>query len=359
LYIACPFGLIALLEKQEETTTTYFIETDHLGSIIGLINTDKSYAEHFSFDPWGRRRNPNNWSYNSVPQPNITDRGFTGHEHLDQFGLINMNGRMYDPVVGRFLGVDPVIQAPEFSQSYNGYNYCFNNPIFMVDITGYESLVINNTDENKQQVIASFLKSLINNQGSLTGLFFSSDWSIEEDFESEFLDNLYGIMFESKGDVTQGRLSATKDHLAEVLTLALKIKFDKYDAILFSADPDGIFGYWKYNFNLAKILMITGPDSGKSSQIEMEYKGYGFDLSLGFQVSKIFYTRFSNLLRLTDIEGYSRSLSAGFSFMEAGISVSEELVIGGRLVSIDAGLSLSPFPAGAAFKETNIKIFLK
>jgi RHS repeat-associated protein len=138
LYIACPFGLIALLEKQDETTTTYFIETDHLGSIIGLINTDKSYAEHFAFDPWGRRRNPADWSYNNVPQPTLTDRGFTGHEHLNQLGLINMNGRTYDPVVGRFLGVDPVIQAPEFSQSYNGYSYCFNYPLKYKDPGGFE-----------------------------------------------------------------------------------------------------------------------------------------------------------------------------------------------------------------------------
>jgi RHS repeat-associated protein len=36
----------------------------------------------------------------------VTDRGFTCHEHLEDFGLINMNGRMYDPLLGRFLSVD-------------------------------------------------------------------------------------------------------------------------------------------------------------------------------------------------------------------------------------------------------------
>jgi RHS repeat-associated protein len=67
----------------------------------------------------------------------ITDRGYTGHEHLDQFGLINMNGRIYDPVLGRFLGVDPVIQAPDYSQSFNGYSYSFNNPLKYIDPTGF------------------------------------------------------------------------------------------------------------------------------------------------------------------------------------------------------------------------------
>jgi RHS repeat-associated protein len=63
-------------------------------------------------------------------------RGFTGHEHLDFFGLINMNGRVYDPVIARFLSPDPFVQAPMFTQSYNRYSYCFNNPLSFVDPSG-------------------------------------------------------------------------------------------------------------------------------------------------------------------------------------------------------------------------------
>jgi RHS repeat-associated protein len=86
----------------------YFTETDHLGSIIALLRTDGILREEYSHDPWGRRRNPVDWSYNNVSTTFLIDRGFTGHEHLDMFGLINMNGRIYDPVLGRFLSVDPV-----------------------------------------------------------------------------------------------------------------------------------------------------------------------------------------------------------------------------------------------------------
>ncbi len=136
-YINSPYGLVAIMIKQGGNTSTYFTETDHLGSIIGLINADGSYAEQFSFDPWGRRRNPTNWTYSSVPQPVLITRGFTGHEHLDNFGLIDMNGRMYDPVLGRFLGVDPIIQAADNSQSIDGYGYCINNPLSYVDLSGY------------------------------------------------------------------------------------------------------------------------------------------------------------------------------------------------------------------------------
>jgi RHS repeat-associated protein len=136
-YVNSPYGLAAILIKQGGNTTTYFTETDHLGSIVGLINADGSYAEQFSYDPWGRRRNPLNWTFTSVPQPVLITRGFTGHEHLDNFGLIDMNGRMYDPVLARFLGVDHIIQAADNSQSINGYGYCLNNPLKYIDPSGY------------------------------------------------------------------------------------------------------------------------------------------------------------------------------------------------------------------------------
>lgn len=38
-------------------------------------------------------------------------RGYTGHEHLTQFGLINMNARLYDPALGRFLSPDPTYKC--------------------------------------------------------------------------------------------------------------------------------------------------------------------------------------------------------------------------------------------------------
>jgi RHS repeat-associated protein len=65
------------------------------------------------------------------------DRGYTGHEHLDKFALINMNGRVYDPVLARFLSPDPIIQNPENTQSLNRYSYVVNNPMKYTDPSGY------------------------------------------------------------------------------------------------------------------------------------------------------------------------------------------------------------------------------
>jgi RHS repeat-associated protein len=91
----------------------------------------------YSFDAYGRRRDKDDWSYTLTNEPAFfADRGFTGHEHLDQFGLINMNGRLYDPQVGRFLSPDNYVQSPDFTQSFNRYSYCLNNPLRYTDPSG-------------------------------------------------------------------------------------------------------------------------------------------------------------------------------------------------------------------------------
>jgi RHS repeat-associated protein len=102
-----------------------------------INNKNTIVTEEQNFDAWGRRRNPSNWTYTNVSKPVITDRGYTGHEQLDQFNLINMNGRVYDPLIGRMLSPDITVQAPGFTQSYNRYSYCFNNPLKYTDPSGW------------------------------------------------------------------------------------------------------------------------------------------------------------------------------------------------------------------------------
>lgn len=73
----------------------------------------------------------------SIRQPELLlGCGYTGHEHLPWFGLINMNARLYDPATRRFLNPDPVVQLPDNTQSYNRYSYCLNNPLRYTDPTG-------------------------------------------------------------------------------------------------------------------------------------------------------------------------------------------------------------------------------
>ena len=96
-----------------------------------------------SFDAWGNRRDPLTWQAATGTLPDLfCDRGFTGHEHLAEFGLINMNGRVYDPFLGRMLSPDNYVQAPDFTQNLNRYSYCLNNPLIYVDPDGNNPLLI-------------------------------------------------------------------------------------------------------------------------------------------------------------------------------------------------------------------------
>jgi RHS repeat-associated protein len=117
--------------------STRYLHRDHLGSVQTISSETGSLVEVLSFDPWGLRRNAQNWTAAESPVGSTIDRGFTGHEHLDEVELIHMNGRVYDPVIGRFLSADPVVQVPEFSQSLNRYSYVLNNPLALTDPSGY------------------------------------------------------------------------------------------------------------------------------------------------------------------------------------------------------------------------------
>jgi len=120
----------AIFVKQAgQSGKTLYTHKDHLGSIISITDSVGTPVFRATYDPWGKQTlNPaNTFSFH---------RGYTGHEHLPEFELINMNARLYDPLIGRFLSPDPYVQAPTFSQSYNRYAYCLNNPLIYTDPTG-------------------------------------------------------------------------------------------------------------------------------------------------------------------------------------------------------------------------------
>jgi RHS repeat-associated protein len=137
-YINGPDGPIALaIQTGGGTPVIYYFCKDHLGSITGIMESDGDLVEEYNYDAWGRRRNPSDWSYSNVPAVTYTQHGFTGHEHLDMFNLINMNGRVFDPEIARFISPDPIIQDPFNIISYNRYTYCLNNPLRYTDPSGY------------------------------------------------------------------------------------------------------------------------------------------------------------------------------------------------------------------------------
>ena len=134
-YINSPDGVTAVMMHHGSTYKIYYLCTDHLGSITLLMNDAGNTVERHAYDAWGRKRNVNDWSDYNVENGKL-DRGYTGHESLREFGLINMNGRMYDPILGRMLSPDNYVQDPFDLQNYNRYTYCLNNPLKYTDPSG-------------------------------------------------------------------------------------------------------------------------------------------------------------------------------------------------------------------------------
>ena len=141
-YIPGGDGLAAIyFDDGNGNEDIYYILKDHLGSIRMIIDNNGEVAtwhgqkQEFSYDAWGRRRDPLSGEYITSYLNCMIDRGFTGHEHLDEFNLINMNGRIYDPLLGMFLSPDNYVH-PGSSIGYNRYSYCLNNPLVYTDPDG-------------------------------------------------------------------------------------------------------------------------------------------------------------------------------------------------------------------------------
>ena len=121
---------------------TRYLHTDALGSVDLITDGAGGVVDKLSFDPSGQRRTA---TWRSVQErlgqaslaPLLTNRGFTGHEHVDALGIIHMNGRIYDPELGRFLSADPTMQHPYSTQGQNRYAYVQNNPLKYVDMSGF------------------------------------------------------------------------------------------------------------------------------------------------------------------------------------------------------------------------------
>ncbi len=140
---------------------TRYLHKDHIGSITTITDEMGSIVEELSFDPWGKRRaasldeleflhgpwagltanqKDNLTTISSELSSSVTNKGFTGHEQMDSVGLIHMNGRVYDAELGRFIQADPIIQSGTDLQAYNRYSYVRNNPLSLVDPSGYSWL---------------------------------------------------------------------------------------------------------------------------------------------------------------------------------------------------------------------------
>ena len=118
-FINGPDGIFAVCVIDADGGKSYnYVHKDNLGSWGVITDDDAKIVQKMGFDAWGNVRDYDDWKEGNVEKP-LFDRGFTGHEHLSRFGLINMNGRFYDPMMSMMLSPDNNIQIPQASQNFN------------------------------------------------------------------------------------------------------------------------------------------------------------------------------------------------------------------------------------------------
>ena len=131
-YVPAGDRLVAVAVDIGAGPVDYAIHTDRLGSLDVITNSARLAANDLRFDAWGLRTD------GTAAASLLTPRGYTGHELDSDSGLINMNARLYDPLLGRFVSADTVLPDPFDLQSLNRYSYVLNNPFRYVDPTGHE-----------------------------------------------------------------------------------------------------------------------------------------------------------------------------------------------------------------------------
>ena len=159
-----PMVLVKNAYVNDGAWTPYNIGRDVQGSITEVLTANGDVVEQFRYDPWGVQLMvapidscaveavdsldlnlepvmvdslavPELWQMAGVSMY-VGSHGYTGHEHIYGLGLINCNARLYDPVLGRFLAPDPLIQDQASTQNFNRYTYCLNNPLKYTDPDG-------------------------------------------------------------------------------------------------------------------------------------------------------------------------------------------------------------------------------
>jgi RHS repeat-associated protein len=139
--IATPSGEVQYVRRSDGTTDTFYVPSDHLGSADAVLNSAGTVLVRTSFNAWGARRD-DDWvgAPSSTELQQIADttrHGFTGHDMLDNVGLVHMNGRVYDPAIGRFVSADPFVVPMLGTQGLNRYAYTLNSPLSYTDPSGF------------------------------------------------------------------------------------------------------------------------------------------------------------------------------------------------------------------------------
>lgn len=143
-YVRAEGRVVAVRTKtngDESAAKIDYAHTDHLNSISVMTDGAGNVVagSQKSFGPFGSRRAATGWGASILDSQTASAKlGFTGQYQIDEIEVVDMNARLYDPVLGRFMSADTLIPDTSDLQSLNRYSYVYNNPLRYIDPTGHE-----------------------------------------------------------------------------------------------------------------------------------------------------------------------------------------------------------------------------
>ncbi|WP_284581613.1 RHS repeat-associated core domain-containing protein [Streptomyces sp. 2P-4] len=127
-YYAHPAGPVMVRTAKDGAVSTSYLLQDHNGTANTSVDQATQEVSRRKFTPFGEVRG-------TAPSIWPDKKGFIGGEVDDSTGLVHLGAREFDPMTGRFISVDPVIDFNEPKQQ-NPYAYANNSPVTFSDPSG-------------------------------------------------------------------------------------------------------------------------------------------------------------------------------------------------------------------------------
>ncbi len=302
-YISGPAGLSSIVVSEAGTDKYYYVYTDHLGSLLTVSDAAAAIVTEQSFDAWGQRRDPLTW-INWPPHilyttyPAWLFRGYTGHEHIDAFGLINMNGRLYDPALGRVLSPDNFVQDSFSTQDFNRYSYAKNSPLLYHDPDGQFFLLFTQMGYNLQKALFPVaLKLNIHMSKEQLGVGFDFSFGMPTTFpishRIHFGATYYARHYDNSFKGWETRSGAQLSHFNGLVTLSgTKFKSGETSQTLnhvnigtithnIQYENDFFFDLVNFDRSLSRVLPAAdGGDRFRTTGVQINWMGASIGINL-------------------------------------------------------------------------------
>ena len=126
----------------------YFYMKNLQGDIVGITDASGNIVAKYTYDSWGKLISIKDASDVDKTTDTtfigyINPLRYRGYYYDSETGLYYLNARYYDPEVNRFISVDETLIG-----GYNLFEYCYNDPINLIDPTGLEAKIDDYMNKN-------------------------------------------------------------------------------------------------------------------------------------------------------------------------------------------------------------------